>query len=112
LIERSGDAEVVQYRQHIMPLIRVSTLLNRPSAQKDAERVQVIVFAQGGNYIGLIVDEIVDIVEQQISLERCGQPMGVSGSAVIQQRVTDVLDLDMIIAGTGMKSAMSAPQGV
>ena len=112
LIERSGDSEVVQYRQHIMPLIRVSALLNRPSRTQDAERVQVIVFAQGESYIGLVVDEIVDIVEQQISLERCGQHAGVSGSAVIQQRVTDVLDLDMIIAGSGMKSAMSAPQGV
>ncbi len=112
LIERSGDSEVVQYRQHIMPLIRISTLLNRPSRTQDAERVQVIVFAQGESYIGLVVDEIVDIVEQQISLERCGQHAGVSGSAVIQQRVTDVLDLDMIIAGSGMKSAMSAPQGV
>jgi two-component system chemotaxis sensor kinase CheA len=112
LIERSGDSEVVQYRQHIMPLIRISTLLNRPSRKQDAEKVQVIVFAQGESYIGLVVDEIVDIVEQQISLERCGQHAGVSGSAVIQQRVTDVLDLDMIIAGSGMKSAMSAPQGV
>jgi two-component system chemotaxis sensor kinase CheA len=112
LIERSGDSEVVQYRQHIMPLIRISTLLNRPSRTQDAEKVQVIVFAQGESYIGLVVDEIVDIVEQQISLERCGQHAGVSGSAVIQQRVTDVLDLDMIIAGSGMKSAMSAPQGV
>jgi two-component system chemotaxis sensor kinase CheA len=111
-IERSGDSEVVQYRQHIMRLIRISTLLNRPSRTQDAEKVQVIVFAQGESYIGLVVDEIVDIVEQQISLERCGQHAGVSGSAVIQQRVTDVLDLDMIIAGSGMKSAMSAPQGV
>ena len=112
LIERSGDAEVVQYRQHIMPLIRVSALLNRPSSKQDAEKIQVIVFAQGENYIGLIVDEIVDIVEQQVSLERCGQHADVSGSAVIQQRVTDVLDLDMIIASAGMGSAMSAPQGV
>jgi two-component system chemotaxis sensor kinase CheA len=111
-IERSGDSEVVQYRQHIMPLIRVSALLSRPSLRNEAASVQVIVFAQGENYIGLVVDEIVDIVEQQISLERCGQHAGVSGSAVIQQRVTDVLDLDMIIAGAGMGSAMSAQQGV
>jgi two-component system chemotaxis sensor kinase CheA len=112
LIERSNDSEVVQYRQHIMPLIRVSALLNRPSQRNKAESVQVIVFAQGENYIGLVVDEIVDIVEQQISLERCGRQAGVSGSAVIQQRVTDVLDLDMIIADTRMNTVMSAPQGV
>jgi two-component system chemotaxis sensor kinase CheA len=111
-IERSGDAEVVQYRRHIMPLIRVSALLHRLSLRKDVERVQVIVFAQGENYTGLVVDEIVDIVEQQISLERSGQQAGVSGSAVIQQRVTDVLDLDMIIAGAGLNTTMPAPQGV
>jgi two-component system chemotaxis sensor kinase CheA len=111
-IERSGDSEVVQYRKKIMPLIRVSALLNLPSSKKDTDKAQVIVFAQGENYIGLIVDEIVDIVEQQISLERCGRHADVSGSAVIQQRVTDVLDLDMIIAGAGMNTAMPAPQGV
>ena len=111
-IERSGDSEVVQYRQKIMPLIRVSALLNLPFSKKDTDKAQVIVFAQGRNYIGLVVDEIVDIVEQQISLERCGQHAGVSGSAVIQQRVTDVLDLDMIITGAGMSSAMPALQGV
>jgi two-component system chemotaxis sensor kinase CheA len=112
LIERSGDSEVVQYRKKIMPLIRVSALLNLPSSKKETDKAQVIVFAQGENYIGLIVDEIVDIVEQQISLERCGRHADVSGSAVIQQRVTDVLDLDMIIAGAGMNTAMPAPQGV
>ncbi len=112
LIERSGDSEVVQYRQKIMPLIRVSALLNLPFSKKESDKAQVIVFAQGENYIGLIVDEIVDIVEQQIYLERCGQHADVTGSAVIQQRVTDVLDLDMIIAGAGMSSAMPARQGV
>jgi two-component system chemotaxis sensor kinase CheA len=110
-VERSGGTEVAQYRRHIMPLVRVSTLLNRPAPEADPEKLQVIVFAQGESYLGLVVDEIVDIVEQKISLERCGQQPGVAGSAVIQQRVTDVLDLDMIIAGREMERAVSAPSG-
>ncbi len=111
-IEISGDSEVVQYRHRIMPLIRVSALLNRSSSKQNTDKAQVIVVAQGENYVGLVVDEIVDIVEQRISLERCGQHGDLAGSAVIQQRVTDILDLEMIIAGAGMSQAVSAPRGV
>ena len=70
LVERSGAREVVQYRRQIMPLIRVSDLLGRSSPQTEGEKLQVIVSAQA-KLLGLVVDEIVDIVEQQIALERC-----------------------------------------
>ncbi len=107
-VERSGDAEVAQYRRHIMPLVRVSDLLGRSSPPMAGDKLQVIVSATSEGYLGLVVDEIVDIVEQKIALERSEGDGRILGSAVIQQRVTDVLDLNAIIAqqsGTDCNSA-------
>jgi len=107
-VERSGGSEVAQYRRHIMPLVRVSDLLGRSSPPPAGDKLQVIVSAASDGYLGLVVDEIVDIVEQEIALERSEGDGRILGSAVIQQRVTDVLDLNAVIAqhsGTDCNSA-------
>ena len=106
-VERSGANEVVQYRGQIMPLIRVSAALGCAAASTAAEMLQVIVYTEKGRHIGLVVDEIVDIVEQQIQPEQCGRHAGVRNSAVIQQRVTDILDLDAVIAQSGFRPALA-----
>jgi two-component system chemotaxis sensor kinase CheA len=96
-----------------MPLIRVSDLLGTSSPPLDSgsDKLQVIVSAEKDGYLGLVVDGIDDIVEQEIALERSDRDARILGSAVIQQRVTDVLDLDRIIAGREMERAAAAPQG-
>ena len=106
-VERSGGSEVAQYRRHIMPLVRVSDLLGRPSPPA-GDKLQVIVSAASEGYLGLVVDEIVDIVEQEIALERPERDGRILGSAVIQQRVTDVLDLNAIIARHSGADSISA----
>ena len=106
-VERSGRDEVVQYRGQIMPLIRVSSALGHGMAAASGDMLQVIVYTESGRHIGLVVDEIIDIVEQYIQSEQCGQHAGVVSSAVIQQRVTDILDLDAVIAQSGFKPALA-----
>jgi two-component system, chemotaxis family, sensor kinase CheA len=105
-VERSGGSEVAQYRRHIMPLVRVSDLLGRSSPPAAGDKLQVIVSAASEGYLGLVVDEIVDIVEQEIALERSEGDGRIL--AVIQQRVTDVLDLNAIIAQHSGTDCMSA----
>ena len=97
-VESSGKCAVVQYRGHIMPLLRVSELLPDPSAGSAASALQVIVCAAGERPVGLVVDEVLDIVEQQIVPEPIARRSGVLASAVIKQRVTDVLDVDTLVA--------------
>jgi two-component system chemotaxis sensor kinase CheA len=110
-VEHSGESAVVQYRGQIMPLVRVSSALQRADAG-ETDMLQVIVYTEGGRYIGLVVDEIVDIVEQQITPEQCGKHSGVLSSAVIQQKVTDILDLNAVIANSGLRAeAAAAVQG-
>lgn len=97
-IERAGDLEVVQYRGEIMPLIRLSRLLGAGEGDPK-ERIQVVVHSDGRRRVGLVVDHILDIVEETLSVQRMGARGGICGSAVIQQRVTELLDLDGILRG-------------
>jgi len=48
-----------------------------------------------------VVDRILDIVEESFAVERQTGRKGVLGSAVIQKRVTDLLDVPGLIAAAG-----------
>jgi len=95
-IERSGGHEVVQYRGEIMPLINLGRFLGGADVAP-ADPRQVIVFSDKGHSAGLVVEQILDIVSQSISVTRSHARAGVLGSAVIQQRVTDLLDVSAIV---------------
>ena len=66
-IERSNDRWVVQYRGQLMPLIPMSPEQDVKMA-KDG-RQPVLVFADREHAMGLMVDEIVDIVEAKLNVD-------------------------------------------
>lgn len=92
-IERAGERSVVQYRDQIMPLVFVDEAIGAPSGRVGRDTVSVIVHTEddGGN-VGLVVDEIHDIVSQSLELEQVSADPGLLGSAVIQGKVVDVVD--------------------
>ncbi|MCK6448009.1 MAG: chemotaxis protein CheW [Planctomycetes bacterium] len=97
-IERSGGQEVVQYRGSIMPLVRLASYFGREAEPGDSSIVQVVVYTRGERSIGLVVDRILDIVEESLVAERRLSTAGVRSSAVIQGKVTDLLDAHAVIA--------------
>ena len=99
LVECADDREVVQYRGQIMPLINLTHVLRGDggAAKAISDPMAVVVYSQNGRSVGLVVNRIIDIVEDTIDIKRRGQTRGVLGSAVIQQKVTNVLDLETII---------------
>jgi two-component system, chemotaxis family, sensor kinase CheA len=96
-VEVAADREVVQYRGQIMPLLRVSEALGSDQ-RSAAESLQVVVYADQGRSIGLVVDRILDIVEGAYVMQPQSGRTGVMGSAVIQHKVTDILDAPGLIA--------------
>jgi chemotaxis protein histidine kinase CheA len=105
-IEKAGQNEVVQYRGHIMPLLRVSHAMGvDPGASSEAP-LQVIVYSDQNQSVGLVVDRILDVVEQHVVVERRSGHEALMGSAVIRQRVTDLLDIPRLVAG--MNAAMNS----
>ena len=97
-IERAGGQEVVQYRGQILPLIQVSQYLPQPGREPvRPDPVQVVVYSESGRSVGLVVSQINDIVHEVVTVRRESSRQGILGSAVIQDRVTDLLDVPKII---------------
>jgi two-component system chemotaxis sensor kinase CheA len=103
-VELAGSQEVVQYRGSILPLLRMSRALGIPvSGGASDEPLQVLVYADGPTQVGLIVEEIVDVVEEAIVVHRKkGGRGGVVGSAVIGGKVTDIVDIAAVVQGSGV----------
>jgi two-component system, chemotaxis family, sensor kinase CheA len=114
-VEEVGGKEVVQYRNEIMPLIHIGdVILDRrknprgvdyaPITQRDF--VQVVVFASDGRNLGLVLGKVLDIVMQDVSALSAASREGVRGCAVIQSKVTELIDLEFI-AQHGLSDAAS-----
>jgi two-component system chemotaxis sensor kinase CheA len=105
-VERIGNREVVQYRGEILPLVNISTLLperrlrtrhSQPKAETD-KKIHAIVYSKDGCSIGLVVDNILDTIEESLLNLRPASRTGALASVVIQGRITEILDLDVICA--------------
>jgi two-component system chemotaxis sensor kinase CheA len=90
-IERSGETLLVQYRGALMPLVPMGGYWQRPEDPK--ARQPVLVFSDGGAATGLMVEEILDVVEEATTIAHADRRPGYLGSAVIQGRVTDMIDI-------------------
>jgi len=86
--EKSHGTYVVQYRSHLMPLIPFDT----GHEWKKEGRQPILVFTDRDRSMGLVVDEIVDIVEDRLKIELSANAEGLIGSAVIDGKATDVID--------------------
>jgi two-component system chemotaxis sensor kinase CheA len=87
-IEMSGGTPVVQYRGQLMPMVPVAGHWEAPASGRQA----VLVFTEGQRSMGLMVDEILDVVEEPLLIQPGSDRLGYLGSAVIAERVTDVID--------------------
>jgi two-component system chemotaxis sensor kinase CheA len=97
-IERSGIREVVRYRGQILPLIRVSDYVPAiTDVPKETKILPVVVYTVEGRSVGLIVGRITDIIQEKIVVKRHSHGNSIFGSVVIQEKVTDLLDVQAII---------------
>ncbi len=105
-VEEADGQEVVQYRNEILPLIRLSRVLGVESREAtDDPYLNVVVYKEQSRSVGLVVDRIIDIVDTTLDVARPTKRVGLLTSAVIQDRVTDVVDLPAVIRKVGVFSA-------
>src|SRR4051812_2543735 len=87
-IELSNGRYMVQYREQLMPLVQMNGVNVQTSGAQP-----ILVFADDGRSMGLVVDEIIDIVEERLHIEVAGSSEGILGSAVIKGQATEVIDV-------------------
>jgi two-component system chemotaxis sensor kinase CheA len=98
-IEHAGGGQVIQYRGRILSLVSLRTVLEPGVIDSGSlsNPVQVVVFNDGDRSVGMIVDEIVDVVEEAVTIRRKASRKGLLGSGVVGKKVTDFLDLNQVI---------------
>jgi len=87
-IEHVGGRQVVQYREHLMPLVP----FDPAHVWKEQGHQDVLVFSDNGRSMGLAVDEVVDIVRERMAVELSSARPGLLGSAIIAGKAVDVVD--------------------
>jgi two-component system chemotaxis sensor kinase CheA len=88
-IEHSNGRDLVQYRGSLMPLVYPNYDVRR----REEGTQPMLVFSDAGRSMGLVVDEIVDIVEESLNIQVGSDVPGVLGSAVIKGKATEILDI-------------------
>jgi two-component system chemotaxis sensor kinase CheA len=87
-IERTGDRDLVQYRGDLLPLLPVDGY-----ARPDEQPMQpVIVFSEGDKAMGLMIEEIDDIIEEELVIRIQSERPGVLGTAIVNSKATDIID--------------------
>jgi two-component system chemotaxis sensor kinase CheA len=84
----------------ILPLLRLRDLIDGGGQEPGEDRpsIHVVVHETDGRRFGLVVERVIDVVEEPLTIEPAGgpeeaPPPAVRGSAIIQQRVTELVDV-------------------
>jgi two-component system, chemotaxis family, sensor kinase CheA len=98
-VQYATGRPVLHYRDAILPLVSVGAMLDRGSgdAAMQGESLQVIVFKEGNRHVGLVVDEIQDIIEEAVTVKCASSSFGLLGSGVVGGKITDFVDLDALL---------------
>ncbi|MEZ6123592.1 MAG: chemotaxis protein CheW [Planctomycetaceae bacterium] len=95
-VELTDGHEVIQYRGEIMPIVRLANIFGgTDSGDPESSELQIIVYSEQDFSCGFAVNRIVDIVETELNLQKSEGRHNeyLLGTTVIQNRVTDVLNL-------------------
>jgi len=98
-IEHASGGQVVQYRNRILPLVSLRDVLEPGASGNEVlmDPVQVVVFNDGDHSVGMVVDQILDVAEEAVTVRQRSGRKGLLGSAVVGKHVTDFLDLNEVI---------------
>ena len=80
---------LVQYRNNLMPIVACQGF----NFDEKKEYQNIIVFIDNGRSMGLMVDEIEEIIETTVNIDISSKIDGVIGNAIIGEESTEVIDV-------------------
>ena len=86
-VEYPNNQPAVQYRGKLMPIVT----LDNEAVPTDG-KFPVLVFSDDTHSMGLIVQEINDIVEERLEVQMTTESPGIVGSTIIRGEATDIID--------------------
>ena len=112
-IEQAGGSSAIQYRGGILRLVTLASILEPEVQSCDSiqDPVQVVVFADGARALGVMVDEVLDIVEEAVTIRQPSRRTGLIGSAIVGKRVADFLDVRSVLGAEWLNGSLSREPG-
>lgn len=98
-IEFVAGKNVVQYHDKILTLIKLSELIDNDSVDlsNHKENLDIFVYShQGTQDIGIIINKIIDSSNEDISKPQGAARSGITGTAIIKNKITEILDKDTL----------------
>ncbi len=117
-LQSAGDAFVVPYRDSIMTLICLDRVLGKTSkneiSSKDGESISTIIVKNEDQYLGLVVNEILDLKTSYGALEKnMKKQFGIDGCFMIDDQVVSLISLgDIIHSQVSEDSSTSEQEGL
>ncbi len=113
---------MVQYRGRILPLIDIVDLVGGggggfggtagESVSASADTIHVVVYNEGDRSIGVVVGQILDIVDEVVDAS-VSMRGAIAGCAVIQHKVTELVNLQALVhsGGAGLLDLYASSRG-
>ncbi|MCF3932497.1 chemotaxis protein CheW [Acuticoccus sp. M5D2P5] len=96
--EQSNGQWHIQYNNELIPLV----WFGNPPDPSEGERKPLLVMSDAGRSMGLLVDEIIDIVEDSVEVQIPSEEVGILGSAIINGAAAEIIDVSYFL---GLASA-------
>lgn len=89
-LEKSGDQSVVQYQGRLMEMHKLGDEI------PEGDIIKTLIFSDEGTQkiFGVMIDAVEDIISTNVEIEETGRRPGYLGSAIINGRTTDILDIN------------------
>lgn len=97
-VERSSGKEVIQYRGSIISLIDLTKLFSQGVSDHSSEFIHCIVISEANQPVGLIVKEMIDVLELEAGLHPSPENPLLMGTAVIAGKTTDIIDVYKVLS--------------
>jgi len=97
-VEKVGNQDVVRTSGKIIPIIDLQCIFPSDEPAKKTDTLQLVIVSPNSELsVGLVVDRILDIVEESLTIKGIPSRPGVMFCAVIQGQITEILDVEAVI---------------
>lgn len=101
-VTKVGNQEVVESDGQLLPLIDLKQVFlndtHQPKLAPETDTLQLVIVSFGSQLkLALVVEQIIDIVEESLTIQGVASRPGVGFCAVIQGQITEILDIEAVI---------------
>ncbi|MDX8396815.1 MAG: hybrid sensor histidine kinase/response regulator [Mariprofundaceae bacterium] len=96
-IEKSGDGEVLQYRDEVVTVLRWADLIGSTVKPAAGDDVYALMLSDGHRRLCLQVEEVVDILEVPLDIQNVSETPFFLGTTVIEGIATEVVDVFEVV---------------